>query len=274
MQHEALKASVSDWVRGSLPAEQAEVVATHVDACSECQASAEAARALLRAREQAVAQASAHPSSDALAGYVVAAASEPIERLAVVGLHLKDCAPCRSDADLMRAAAQPSWWRRATAPWTLPRSGVLPTLVPAAAVLLLLAYPAWRGLFGEDRSHTQTLAGGGVTALVLQETLRAAGDVPTLRLRSGQPLQPFLLDSAPRGELLTVNLVREPNRMTWSLTAPASEFWDEHNRVIGVLIPAEALKDGDYRIELSDPNSPAWFSSRFVVQSMARSDGG
>jgi hypothetical protein len=272
MQHEELSALVSDWLRGDLAPAQAETVAAHVAACAPCQASADAARALLHAREQSAAHATSHVGSDALAGYVVAAASEPIESLAVTGLHLKDCDECRSDAALMRAAAQVGWRRRLRVRLAGPRGGWAPALAPALAVLLLLAYPAWRGVTRDSRAHPR-LAGGGVAALVLQDTPRAANELPSLHLREGQALQPFLLDAAPRGVHLTVTLVREPSTVVWTLTAPANEFWDVQNRVLGVMVPASALSAGDYRIELGDELAPIWFSARFRVVSPPRAEG-
>lgn len=266
MNHDELAALVSDWVRGALPAARAESMGEHVRGCADCQAVAAAVRALEQAKERTATRAAGHPDSDRLASYVIAAATEPIENLALVGIHIQECADCHADVSLMRAAAHPGWWRRLRVQFGSRAWESMPALAPALAIcVLLLAYPAWRGISREDATRTPSPRGGGVSALVLQETVRAETDLPTLRLRATQTLQPLLLDVAPRSDILTINLVREPDEVVWSITGPSSEFWDQENRLLGVMVPVAAMTAGIYRVELSSAEAAQWFSTRFRV---------
>jgi putative zinc finger protein len=294
--HEQAMPLVSDWARGALDADRSRAVEEHVRICVECQAAAEAAGGLHAEAVRLARTPSAHPSSDALAQYVSEPQAASIATLARVGAHVRGCEPCGEDVALMREASRPAWWRAVRAAWDAPGSTAR-WLQPALAVCaLLLAFPAWRGLVelprehataerrvhdadaarsrAEDRADRLTsesrlaIRGGGVAALVLQGAARAAGPPPTLRLRSGQLLQPVLLDVSPPAGELRLQLVRANGTIAWSAGGPREEFWDEANRLIGLLVPTAALTAGEYRIEARRADDPApFFTARFRVES-------
>lgn len=294
MTHEEAVPLVSDSARGVLDAGQSRAVEEHVRTCAECQAASEAAGGLHAEAARLANTPSAHPSSDALAHYVSEPETASIVTLALVGSHVRGCDPCRGDVALMREASRPAWWRAIRASWDAPGSGAR-WLQPALALCaVLLAFTAWRGLVefpreratSEQRVHDADEAreraearvreltlrpaprvrGGGVAALVLQGTLRDAGALPTLRLRPGQPLQPVLLDVSPPPGELRVTLVRANGSVAWTAAGPREEFWDETNRLAGLLVPTDVLTPGEYRIEVrrGEDRTP-FFASRFRV---------
>lgn len=297
MTHDQALPLVSDWVRGRLDAGQARDVESHVRICHECGEAADAARRLVDEAAHLGGAPLPHPSGDALARYVSEPDAEPVAALARVGAHLRQCDPCREDVALMREASRPAWWRAFRALWDAPGAGAR-VLQPALALAaLLLVFPAWRGLVelpreraaadrrvqaaedararAEDaaRAHaarpTPSGRGGGISALVLQGATRDAGALPTLRLRSGQPFQPILLDVAPPPGPLIVTLAREGN-VVWTSSGSREEFWDEANRLVGLLVPTDVLTAGQYRLELrrGGAETPV-FASAFRVTGAA-----
>jgi hypothetical protein len=216
--------------------------------------------------------------------------AESIATLAQTGAHVRGCRSCREDVELMREAAAPSWRRFLRARFGDRVWGVR-ALQPAFAILaILLAYPAWLGLVqypreraaseqrqqemetrlqteAQARSATATLLrGGGISALVLRGATRGEDAVPVLRLRSGQPLQPVLLDAALPPGRVRVSLIRGPEGEVWSAEGEREEFWDEANGLVGLLIPADALTPGEFRLELrSAADATPFFTGRFRV---------
>ncbi len=298
MTHGEASPLVSDWARGALDETRASAVERHVRECVQCQDAAAAARALDSEAGRIRSAPQRHPSSDTLARYVVVPDDEPIASLAQIAVHLHGCDDCRGDVVLMREASAPGWWRSIRASLgTIPLAPRM--LQPAlAAGLLLLVVPAWNGLVDAPReratsaqllrdaeegraraeSEARELAsraseperGGGVAALVLRGATRAGEEKPSVRLRAGQRLQPLLLDVVPPPGALAIRLMRESGGEAWSVAGPREEFWDDSNRLVGVLVPAEVLPPGDYRLELaSSPGAAAFFSSSFQVAAPA-----
>jgi hypothetical protein len=75
-----------------------------------------------------------------------------------------------------------------------------------------------------------------------------------------------LLDAALPPGRVRVSLIREPAGEVWSAEGEREEFWDEANGVVGLLIPADALTPGDFRLELhSASDAPPLFTGRFRV---------
>jgi hypothetical protein len=295
MDHQTASPLVSDWVRGELDTERAALIERHVAGCRECRDAAEAVRALLVEAGRVRLAAAAHPPADTLARYVAAPGDEPFATLAGVAIHLQGCAPCRDDVALMREASVPGWWRPIRA-WF---SSVPPpprALQPAfAAAVLLLIVPAWFGIVEAPRQRVESEGrvraaeearvraeaevaqitarakepprGGGMSALVLRGATRSAAEAPSVRLRAGQALQPLLLDAAPPpGASLTVRLLGADGAIVWSASGAREEFWDEANRLVGVLVPSAALAPGEHRVELlSGPDESPFFAATFRV---------
>jgi hypothetical protein len=294
MDHGQAVPLISEWARGRLDAARSREVEAHVRVCRTCQQAAEAAARLAAEAQRLRRDAGAHPASDELARYVETPQGESIATLARVGVHLRDCPPCREDVALLRAAAAPAW-RRGVRAWLGAPGAPMRALQPALAVLAaLLVYPAWLGLVeyprertaaehriqdAESRARAEADAraaagrtpapvarGGGIAALVLRGATRGPADVPVVRLRRGQAFQPVLVDATPPAGRLSIALVREPEAVVWTAEGPREDFWDDANQLIGALIPAEALAPGEYRLEVRPAaGAPPALVARFRV---------
>jgi hypothetical protein len=294
MDHREASPLVSDWVRGELEKDRAALVERHVAECRECRDAADAARSLVAEAGRVRLAAVAHPAADTLARYVTAPQEEPFASLAGVAIHLQSCEPCRDDVALMREAATPGWWRPVRA-WfdsapLLPRS-----LQPAfAAAVLLLIVPAWLGIVEGPRQRAESERrvraaeqarvraeaevaqistrasepprGGGIAALVLRGVTRSAEEPPAIRLRAGQAMQPLLLDVTPPDASITARVLAADGSVAWSASGTREEFWDDANRLVGVLVPTAMLQPGEHRVELSSgPDGPPFFSASFRI---------
>ena len=273
MDHAEAQRWISDWSRGRLDAARARAIEAHVRDCPECAAAAEAAVGLDAEGRRLAAEPAAHPASETLARYVETPGELGTAALARVGAHVRACASCREDVALMREAAAPAWWR-AIRSWLAVPGAPVRALQPALALsALLLAYPAWVGLvehpreranaerrLHESEARARDVAraappaaaprGGGVAALVLRGATRGGDELPVLRLRAGQALQPVLVDAAPPGPRLAIALVREPGTRVWAIEGQSEDFWDPVNELLGMQVPADLLTPGDYRLEL------------------------
>lgn len=293
MDHREAMPLVADWARGRLDAERARQVDAHVRGCTMCREAVEAANRLDAESRRLERADAGHPSAETLARYVETPQSEPVAALTATGTHLRSCAPCREDVTLMRAAATPSWWRWLRSWATGEPAWTTRVLQPALAVLaVLLVFPAWLGLVERPReraaaerrlNETETRVrreselrepsapapaarGGGVAVLVLRGPTRGGDAAPSVRLRVGQTFQPALLDIPSVPARVRVGLIREPGREVWTSEGPREEFFDPPTGLAGVLIPADVLTPGDYRLEVRPgQNAPPVFTSWFRV---------
>jgi hypothetical protein len=75
-----------------------------------------------------------------------------------------------------------------------------------------------------------------------------------------------LLDAALPPGRVRVSLIRGPEGEVWSAEGEREEFWDEANGLVGLLIPADALTPGEFRLELrSAADATPFFTGRFRV---------
>ncbi len=127
------------------------------------------------------------------------------------------------------------------------RSSRLP-LYAAAAMILLLLYPAYLGIV--DRGNPSIMRTELVTllptrSLTLPAVHRASGDDVTLT---------FLYPGAVPGERYAVAIRDESGQVIFSDAAfgPFSESGTAH-----LLLRLKSLPDGDYRLTIGDPETPA-----------------
>jgi len=271
MDHAEAQRLISDWARGRLDAARAREVEAHARGCADCTSAAEAAAGLEAESRRLAAEAAPHPAPEALARYVEAPEESSTLELARIAAHVRACGRCREDLEIARASAAPAWWRAVRA-WLAAPAGPLRALQPALALAaLLLVYPAWIGLVespreiaaanrrareADARARAGAVAapaprGGGIAVLVLRGATRGSDDLPELRPRPGQVLQPVLVDANMPGTTVAVTLVREPGTRVWQAEGPREQFWDPANALFGMLVPAAALAPGEYRLELA-----------------------
>lgn len=287
MDHAMAADLVSDWVGGRLPAGQAAEVEAHVRSCDECRGVADIARAV---RQEIATHGeglfSPHPSPDELSRFVLDPDRLPLPALATIGEHLRACPTCASDSALVRRAGNLALGRRLAA-WLAVHRTPSSLLRPAFAVLAIaLVYPAYLGLVEYPRLRDQARSanhatpapiawsGSGVDPLVLTPAVRGAEpSLPTLRVRPGQPAQPIFIsrEAPPGADRLNLMLRDHAGAIVWQIEAPVAELWNPGAQVIAVLVPADRLHAGDYRLEMMTSGQVApIFTASFHVLAAAQ----
>ncbi len=296
MDHDEASQHITEWVAGRLAEVDATAVAAHVAGCAACRAVAEAVRGVRAAvAEHGEHLFSAHPVPEALARFALAPGALALAELGALRGHLAACPTCARELALVRAANAPAPLRALRA-WAPARGAGAALLRPALAVLVaLLAVPAWLGIVvlprerarSREATHAAVHApapapraaapawpGGAVDLLVLSAPTRAAaGAAPLVRLRPGQPAVPLLVDLArPRADSLTLRVIDAAGVTTWSLTAARDELWDARHGGLSALLPAAALDQGAYRLEIAPARggAPLLIAPFRVVAAVAR----
>jgi Putative zinc-finger len=287
LDHEQAATRITDWVSERLSPAEAERVAEHVRSCVSCTAAAEAARAL-RVAARETGPRTPHLDSVTLARYTLTPADLTVTEIAGCRAHLDECPDCARERDLVRAANAPSW-TRALAAWLAGAPEPRALLAPALAVIaVLLAVPAYQGLVTLPRErarheasvvatpavpvmHPSAWAGGGVETLMLEPATRGVTTTPVVRLRPGQPAEPILFAcDRPPGDSVTVRLTGTHDAVVWTHVTAVSEIWSAGHHVVSLLVPADALSPGEYRLELlSAPDQGLHASARFRVEPSA-----
>lgn len=76
----------------------------------------------------------------------------------------------------------------------------------------------------------------------------------------------MLLDATLPAGNVAIALVREPDARVWTIEGPREDFWDAQNALVGLLVPADVLTPGNYRVELgAAPGRAPSFTARFRV---------
>jgi hypothetical protein len=212
--------------------------------------------------------------------------------LAAIGEHVRACPSCASDSALVRRAGSFALGRRLAA-WLAGHRTPASLLRPALAVLAVaLVYPAYLGLveYPRLREQSRTIGaganplateppfawtGGGVDPLILSPAVRGADvPVPTMRLRPGQPAQPIFInrEPPPGATRLELTLRDRTGAIVWHIEAPVAELWNRDSQVIALLVPADRLRAGDYRIEMmsGEQVAPIFAAGFHVLASSAR----
>lgn len=303
MDHEQATTLITDRARGKLDSGLSADLDSHLRGCVECQGALEASAALeAQIRSRGPEYLSPHPPAEDVAAYAVFPARLPTARLAAVALHVRACPICEVEASTARRSLSGAWWRGFKASTLgaepLPARALL---APALAVLALaLLYPAYLGtvrypaaLRERDQATVavDSLRGihetvrpksapsiapsaGGVASLVLAGPSRESRPaVPVIRLHADQPYLHVVIDHPSAAEAraarrpleITIMRVGETTPI-WRVEGNAASLWDEGLQAAGVVVPADRLPPGTYRLELRvDPGDPD-FTAEFRVQ--------
>jgi hypothetical protein len=250
-----------------------------------------------------------HPSAVEIVRYSTEPPGDPVSA-AQMEHHLRECASCRTEVTLVREAESATrrepvkpffekvremttgWWPK------------VPALVPAmAALLVLLAFPAYRGfvdyptleqayrdsqgetsrLQSEGNQLRQELEGrpaapvawsGAVRLLVLGPTTRAGESLPIVALAAGQPYQPVVIEHRPFESSDTNAMVEilirriSDGANVWSVERDARTLWDSTLNSMVLLVPASVLEPGEHRLEIRRQGALR-FQSGFEVKAEA-----
>jgi hypothetical protein len=261
VEHDEALQRLSDWAEGRMPREELDALEFHLARCEACrEVSATVREIVTHARPEDVALFTPHPSSDRIAGYADPAGLSIAER-AEIHDHVRICPTCRAEVGLVRRALEARSPRRLRFPSGRLVEALSGTrwLAPALAGLtLIMAYPAYLGVFGE-RGAPATSEGSGAIALVVRATTRDAGTIPSIT-EPPRALVPILVDLDLSGWFETpetsasrieIRLAREGQvEPVWSTAIEARAVWDPANRVVTLLVPSATLPAGSYVLSL------------------------
>lgn len=232
---------------------------------------------------------SRHPSPAEIVRYSTGDLASDTASTVQMEHHLRECDTCRTEVDLVKNADQATRldarkprleWRLFTEWWPQ-----MPRLVPAmAGIMLLLAYPAYRGMvaypsleraYQDSQGEAARLESegvqlrreladrpaaaawtGGVRLLVLGPTTRAVEAPPIVVLAAGQPYLPMVIEHRPfdvgeRETPVEIVIRRTADGVdAWRLERSAQELWDPTLNAMVVLVPASVLESGTYRVQM------------------------
>ena len=311
MTHDEAAPRLTEWIEGRLERRESEAVASHVASCPECEGIADVARLLLKARTAGLPEKSfvssramgpaddaapaIHPGAEEVAVYAAEPGELETRDLARIGAHLVECSSCAEEVALTRradAAIRPrrpsaieGFWKNL---WSLERHGAI--ALAAGFVILILAYPAWLGLFRlpdvtEEVDALQLQSGGlrreaaaaadeadrlrgdlsraaswgGVVPLaVLREPSRGAkASRNIVRIAPGQPVVPLILTPELDGDLpddiaLWIEIEDAAGRLRWSVETKVGDVRAEirASKVFAILAPSPAFLSGAGRVRL------------------------
>lgn len=303
MKHEEAEPLLSDHLEGRLPDPLRAAVDGHAAVCPDCQALIESYRTLdegFRAEQAGVEgerPPGDHPPVEVLVDFALMTAERPGARRADLAAHLEACATCAREVETVRSGqGEAEGGRRfPSVPHGRPAGAALrvpvPSLLAAAAVLLVMAYPAFLGLRelprirGELKSlvadrearesrvadlerslerneeERRRLANwtGAIAVPLLAAPLRAGTEEETtITVAEGQPFIILAVDPDPTGreaagERYVAEVLRPDRTAAWSLELDPGEVRRQMARTgsLAFLLPSKMLPPGSYLLRMA-----------------------
>jgi hypothetical protein len=302
MTHRDVMPLLSDLLTNQIGEPDATAAWTHVASCIECR---QAVTAMHEVRA-AVARGGvhlfeAHPTSQEIVLFALNDPTLSDDERNTIEAHIAECPTC-SDEVLLTRRAESATRSGPGGPISVP-GGLVAWLAPAlAAVIVMLAFPAFVGLVrypGLVREHqrvgseieglraeqSETLKeqtardplalGGAVRVLFLPATTRGAESIPVVEQLPGQAWQPVIIqhrpfaDATPSGHA-SVEVTREPSgTVVWRERVAIVQAWDSALGAVTLMIPTAGLDPGVFRIALSGEGIVG-YESRFEVRIRGR----
>ena len=267
MTHEDVVPLLPELLDGELEAPLAAEAQQHVAGCQECDALGTTYRQLMRALRAP--HSATHPMSEALVSYATGFGTLAAVERRQIEVHLASCAECSDDVAATREAMAEqertphrSAVRRAwlTQLW---RSARGRSAVAAAAVFVVLAVPAWRGLHGVAPVVEN---GSAAPLVVLNGAMRGATDLPVVNIASQVVLafDPALPSSVDDSAVLTVSIDN-----VWSQAMTAGELRRKArvSGVVVVVVPGSSISAREHLLRVVAPGaSGSLFEARFIAQ--------
>ena len=265
MDHEEAKPLLSDYVMGELSSEEAASLDAHTSACQECReilVSMGIVRQELQLHGPVIFE--PHPDADHLVHYALEDRGLSTDELATIGAHVSACPTCREEVAVTRRAHARSqkWWRKLVSPFMVPSFTTTPAFqLAAVALVIVLAYPAYRGLVREPAESAQNGL-GGVPNLFFEELTRGSSGsngALTISLEPGQAHLSLILPMpGPHGkrpQLIEAILKRlADGEPVWRQVVPAADTYVSGFRTAraNLVVPTSVLSPGKFRIELGE----------------------
>jgi hypothetical protein len=295
MTHEGAVEKIVDLLHGRLADIERDDTVAHVRGCAECGELA-ATYATLSAAFDDDGAAGEHPPGALIVSYALREQGLAAHERDWVASHVLQCNACaaevetigEAEAEAARDSATPAG---AEPPSRRARSAAYAPAFAAAAVLLLLAYPAYLGLFEVPRIHEriatleasrsaapapETWDGGPVHQRVLAAPLRGTTGEPTvIPLAEGQPYVMLEVDPGSLEEFATgvtrFGVLDGTGASLWSreLTADQIRSYVRSTGTLEFVVPAAALGSGPLTLAVSR-GSERLFEASFLVEPETR----
>jgi hypothetical protein len=289
MNHETAIPLIGDLLHGRLSGKIRGEVLSHVTSCTECKSLSETYAVLSEAWHDDTLE---HPPSELIVQYAIAEDSLDEEVRAKVSAHLLKCELCASEVDVT-SNAEAELAAVESPPSEQPgemrdRRWLLAPAITAAAVLVILAYPAYLGLFevpriksrlsvleAEGTADTTAKWTGLAEPLYLQSPLRGVDtELPTIELASGQPyislaVVPGMLEEYAGAQSIRFEIRDADGQSTWSWALSESELRSRADGdVVWFMVPGSALPAGRLTLSVSrEPGSGVpVFEAPFLVR--------
>lgn len=301
MNHDEAAIFLPELLRGGLHDSVRSDLAAHLAACGECRTLAVTYDVLAEALGRGGAEApgrdgeevsTGHPHAREIVAYALEREALPAAEIERIAAHLSSCRSCVRDVEMTRGAHDETR-RGSILPFAPARLAALrvpvvrAAMAAAAAVLVLLGYPAWLGLarlpraardasdlraaneaVGREAAELRssldrttanlravTSWSGPVALNVLESPARGAGESKVLTVRPGQPfllvaVQPAIPAAAGPQDTFRFAIGREREEPLWSDDLTVARLRDSV-RLSGVVtfaVPADRVPPGSYRL--------------------------
>lgn len=283
MDHDQASLKLTDLALSHLSPAEAAAVESHAAACADCRETLEFIRRFAaQVKSDGDFLFDTHPLANDLVAWATRSPEMTAEAREAVERHVASCPSCRREADLTRrVAAEAS--EDTPAASRAPDRSRQPKLIrlarpvdrwrtaalAAAAALLALIYPAYRGLVKMTRHPVPAVAGGNLSALVLfGESSAVTEDTPQVRLLPHQDSLPVVVAWIPSSslgftggpgehpEMRTTRIVSKIRRLAddavlWTAESTMADSWDVRSQQSTFLVPTRGLSPGLYRLEIA-----------------------
>jgi hypothetical protein len=287
MNHDAAVSLIGDLLHDRLSDSVKDRMLAHVRGCDDCKSLSETFALLSEAWSTGSLE---HPSSDSIVRYALGRNDLDEEERDRVAEHVLSCELCAAEVEATSQAEAEITREAVPAPAERPvvqRPSLIAPMIAAAAVLVVLAYPTYLGLFEMPRIHdrlamleaeapTRAPAWSGAVDLhVLQEPLRGAeDDLPSIRVEGDRPyvllaVQPGTLEGYAGAPAVHFDIRDETGRVTWSLKMSEDELRLRARaaNVVPLLVPVDELPVGRLTLSVSRGTEAddRLFDTSFVV---------
>jgi len=305
--HDEAAPLLPELLRGGLHDDVRADLAAHFAGCDECRSLAVAYDAIAAALRHDTGGASwAHPASRDIVAFAMDRDSLEPPDAGRVEAHVRECGPCSGEVEATRRAHEATGPVKAVPPALILGAGRQGpnsrAALAAAAVLLVLSYPAYLGLYrlpatrqeaaalrAERDSVERQLAGaasarereiadlsratewsGAVDLHVLEGAARGGGGVETITVATRQPfvllaVVPPLPSAAPAAEVYRFAIDGPDDKAAWSQNLSAAQIREQvrSSGVVTFALPADRLPPARYRMRIARVSAAA---GRFVLE--------
>jgi len=291
MNHDAAVSLIGDLLHDRMSDSVKDRMLAHVRGCDDCKSLSDTFALLSEAWSTGTLE---HPSSDSIVRYALGRIDLDEEERNRVAEHVLSCELCAAEVEATSQAEAKSTREAVPAPAERPvvqRPSLMAPMIAAAAVLVVLAYPAYLGLFEMPRIHDrlamleagaparESAWSGAIDLHVLREPLRGAeDDLPSIRVEGDRPyvllaVEPGALEGYAGAQAVHFDIRDDTGRVTWSSRMSEDELRLRVRaaNVVLLAVPVDELPVGRLTLSVSRGREAddRLFDTSFVVSRIA-----